>query len=248
MLLLRSDRPFDPPLEASVSDALVQQVARGEHDEALRFYRPAPTVAFGRIDARADGFAPAAAATRAHGFTPIVRAPGGRPAAYDEGSVLFDLVVRSDDVLHAREDFVRTSNAVATELRALGLDARVGAVDGEYCPGDYSINIGGRVGGRAKIVGIAQRRIRGATLVSGFVTVDGADRLRAVLVDVYAALGIDWEPATVAGVADLAPEVSAAAVEAAVGAALAPGAEGPAHPVADATLALARTLVDRHAA
>lgn len=244
MLVLGSDRPLDPPLEASVSDALVQQVARGEHEEALRFYRPAPTVAFGRVDARADGFAPAAAATRARGFAPIVRAPGGRPAAYDEGSVLFDLVVRSDDVLHAREDFVRTSDALATALAGLGLDARVGAVPGEYCPGDYSINIAGR----AKIVGIAQRRIRGATLVSGFVTVDGADRLRAVLVDVYAALGIDWEPATVAAVADLEPDVDAAAVEAAVGAALAPGAEGPARPVADTTLALARTLVDRHTA
>jgi len=244
VVLVRSAPGRPPALDAAIGHALLQQVARGEHDEALRLYRPAPTVAFGRVDAHADGFAKAVAAARAHGFAPIVRAPGGRPAAYDEGSVLFDLVVRSDDVLAARADFARTSDALARELRALGLDARVGAVDGEYCPGEFSINIGGR----AKIVGTAQRRVRGATLVGGFVTVDGAERLRAVLLDVYAALGLSWDPATVAGVAELAPGLDAAAVESAVVAALAPDADGAPRDVAEATLALAATLVERHGA
>lgn len=39
-------------------------------------------------------------------------------------------------------------------LRRLDVpEARVGQVDGEYCPGEFSIN----VGGRAKVVGSAQR-------------------------------------------------------------------------------------------
>jgi octanoyl-[GcvH]:protein N-octanoyltransferase len=226
--------------DAAISHALLLRVARGELPETLRTYRPAPTVAFGRRDALAAGFGDATAAARACGFAPMLRSAGGRPAAYDEDSVLFDLVMRSESPLTgAQEAFARSSEALAAALRDLGVDARVGPVPGEYCRGDFSLNAGGAV----KIGGTAQRRIAGATLLAGFVTVAGADRLRAVLVDVYAALGIAWEPSSLGALEDLAPDLSPDAVERAVAAALGLAAAAP----DDATLALAAELEPRHA-
>ena len=82
-------------------------------------------------------------------------------------------------------------------LRSLGVDARVGEVPGEYCPGAFSIN----ARGREKVVGVGQRLIRGAAHVGGVIVVDGAGRVRDALMPVYDALDIDWDPATSGSVA-----------------------------------------------
>jgi lipoate-protein ligase A len=238
MLLVRDATRRRPSLDAALSHALLQRVARGEQDETLRVYRPAPTVAFGRLDELSDGFSQAVAVARSHAFTPVLRAPGGRPAAYDDGSVLFDLVLRAESPLTGAQDaFARSSEALAAALRDVGVDARVGPVEGEYCRGDFSVNAGGSV----KIVGTAQRRVRGASLLGGFVTVEGAARLRAALTDVYRALAIDWDPATLGGIATSGVDE----VERAVVAALAPDAEQT--ELDAATLALAAELEPRHA-
>lgn len=206
-------RPDDPDAVL----ALLRGVAAGSLPPTLRIHRVAPTVAFGRSDALRPGYPDARAAAARHGFTPVVRAPGGHAAAYDEGSVVFELVVASGspvDGLH--ELFERTSPALAEALRSLGVDAHVGAVPGEYCRGEFTVNARGAV----KLVGTAQRRIRGASLLGGFVTVHGAARLRAVLVDVYAALGLDWVPASLGAVEDEVPGIALTAVEDAVATAL----------------------------
>jgi hypothetical protein len=96
-----------------------------------------------------------------------------------------------------------------------------------------------------KLAGLAQRAIRGAALVTGFVIVEGGDALRAVLTDVYAALGITWDPRTAGAVDALAPGVGTARVEAALLRAVGAGA-----PLAldDETLALAARLAPAHGA
>ena len=38
------------------------------------------------------------------------------------------------------ERFEEVAGLIADALRALGVDARVGEVPGEYCPGAYSVN------------------------------------------------------------------------------------------------------------
>ena len=45
------------------------------------------------------------------------------------------------------------SAAIANGLHLLGIDARVGELPNEYCPGKYSVNAEGRI----KLVGVAQR-------------------------------------------------------------------------------------------
>jgi lipoate-protein ligase A len=101
-----------------------------------------------------------------------------------------------------QERFADEARRQADALRSLGVDARVGEVSGEYCPGEFSVNARGRV----KLIGAAQRIVRGAWLLSSVVVVQAA--LRAVLEDVYGALGLDWDPTTVGAVADEAVGVT----------------------------------------
>ena len=239
--LIRQATVESPTVEVALSEALLLRVAAGELDPVLRVYRPRPTVAFGRLDALRPGYAPAAEAARERGFTPVLRSPGGHAAAYDEGTVAFDLVLPAASIVEGVQDrFAGTSDALATALGSLGVDARVGEVPGEYCRGTYTVNAGGRI----KLVGTAQRAIRSGALLAGFVTVEGAARLRGVLEPVYAALELDWNPATLGAVEDAVPDIDIDDVEHAVVSALARGADET--DVDDTTRELARERAPRH--
>jgi octanoyl-[GcvH]:protein N-octanoyltransferase len=92
-----------------------------------------------------------------------------------------------------------------------------------------------------KVVGTAQRVIKGAALLTGVVVVDGAEALRGVLTDVYDALGLAMDPATVGALRDAAPGLDDDAVEDAL-LAIAPGALTP-RALDAPTLAEAQELV-----
>ncbi|HJS97325.1 MAG TPA: hypothetical protein VJ741_23850 [Solirubrobacteraceae bacterium] len=221
--------------------ALLAFVAAKRRCPVVRCYRPAATVAFGRRDTFVPGFAAAAAAARRHGFTPVIRGAGGRAAAYDEGSLIFDEVMPADGS-QIRERFAGDAERQARALRELGVDAHVGEVPGEYCPGEFSVNARGRV----KLIGAAERIVKGAWLHSSVVVVNSTQSLRAVLTDVYAALGLDWDPSTTGAVAEEAPGAGIEDVRAALLAeygtryTLAPAS------LTDADLAHAAELLDRH--
>jgi octanoyl-[GcvH]:protein N-octanoyltransferase len=197
MRLVRETEPRPPSLEVAVSHALVERVSEGAG--VVRLYRPAPTVAFGRLDALRPGFAAAVAAARAHGFEPVLRAPGGHAVAYHAGCLGIDEAIGEPDPIAGMHDrFARSGEVLAAALRELGVDARVGRVPGEFCPGDFTVNARGAV----KLVGTAQRVVRHASLLAASVAVRDAEALRAVLVDVYRALELDMDPATVGAVED----------------------------------------------
>jgi len=190
----------DPTLDVALPHALLDLVVTGARRPVLRCYRPRATVAFGRRDTFLPGFASAAAAAHRQGFTPVIRGAGGRAAAYDEGCLIFDEIMPADGS-QIRERFAQDAGRQAHALQQLGVDARVGEVPGEYCPGEFSVNARGRV----KLIGAAERIVKGGWLHSSVVVVEGALRLRAVLEAVYAALAIDWDPDSVGAVRDEAP-------------------------------------------
>ena len=64
------------------------------------------------------------------------------------------------------------------------------------------------VAGRIKAIGTAQRVVSGAWLFSSSVVVEDPDPIRAVLTDVEAALGIDWDPTTGGSISEIHPEVT----------------------------------------
>ena len=111
----------------------------------------------------------------------------------------------------------------------------MGEVAGEYCPGAFSVNARGRV----KLIGTAQRLVRGAALLGASIVVGDGAGVRSVLTDVYAALEFDWDATTAGAVDEEVPGITLDAVEAAVIAAY-----GELEPAAldQETLALARRL------
>jgi lipoate-protein ligase A len=241
--LLRDSFPDRPALDIAVSHALLTRVARGELESTVRLYRPAPTLAFGRLDALRPGFAEAGDAARDAGFAPIVRLAGGHAAAYDEQSLIYEEIVATLDVTAGLHDRFRDgADLLADAVAGLGVETHVGEIPGEYCPGAYTVSAAGRL----KLVGIAQRAVRGGALLSAFILVGGGDRLRAALFDVYRALEIAWRPATAGALEDVAPGITMADVEEAVLAARGEDLELSPAAVDAQTLALARDLEKRH--
>lgn len=225
MDLLRGPLPPDPAapgdlagagqaLEVATAQALLRRVGRGDTGPVLRVYRPTgPAVAFGRRDVRLPGFAAAVDAVRAAGFEPCVRAPGGRAVAYTDRALVVDHVGPDPDWpsrLEAR--FAEFGELWAGALRGLGVDARVGEVPGEYCPGSHSVNARGVV----KVVGTAQRMVRGAWLFSAVLVFDGVAVLRPLLREVYDRLELPFDDASVGSVVDEAPGLTLDRVEEAV--------------------------------
>src|SRR5829696_7879745 len=150
---------MDAALAAAVTHATLRRVGRGELPAGIRLYRPAAAVGFGRLDRRLPGFGDACDAALAHGFEPVLRVVGGHAAAHDRESLVLEQFSVEP---HFATDIEPRFRAVAEPLRAalasLGVDARIGALSGEYCPGDFGLN----AAGATKVVGIAQRVVVGA--------------------------------------------------------------------------------------
>ncbi len=217
----RADDDRDPVLDVALGAALLQQVGAGG-SELLRVYRPWPTLAFSGRDCASPNIGAAAAAAVAAGFTPVRRGPGGRAAAYHPGTVCLDHIGpitagparpgSGSDVDQIRPRFTLFADVLIRALRSLGVDAQLGPVPGEYCPGEFSIN-----DGRGhKLAGTAQRLVRGAWLFGTVIVVEDAEPVRSVLDEVYRALGLDWNPASVGAVRDVAPGAGPAEVVSAV--------------------------------
>jgi octanoyl-[GcvH]:protein N-octanoyltransferase len=191
--------PDDPALDTAVSRAVMHRVAAGALPETLRLARPAAVVAFAKRDALSPGYGRALEAARGQGFGAILRLAGGRAAIFHEGTLELAHAVPDPDPkpgIHAR--FEATANLIADALRGLGVDARVGEVPGEYCPGRWSVN----AAGARKLAGIGQRVVAGGSHTGAVLVVDGAERIRTVLEPVYEALELDWDPGTVGAVAE----------------------------------------------
>jgi octanoyl-[GcvH]:protein N-octanoyltransferase len=235
--LLADAFPQRPALDMALSHALLLRVAEGARPAAVRVYEPGPTVAFSKLDSHAPGFAAACEAARAHGYEPVVRLGGGHAAAYGPGCLIHEEIAPHRSTLEGLgERYAHESELVERALLGLGVRVTAGQLEGEYCAGAHSLHAGG-----VKIAGIAQRVIKGGSLISTVLLVDAGPSLRAVLVDVYRALGIDWRPETAGSLADVAsaPALPRLAV------ALAPDGAGRGDVEAE-DLALAESLEPEH--
>ncbi len=178
---------------------MLRSVGTGARGESLRLYAPDDALLFSSLDARRPGFERAVELAREAGFVPVTRLAGGHAAVFLQSSVAFAWASPDPEAhLHIQPRFERLTGWIVDALERLGLDARVGEVPGEYCPGEYSVNIGGRV----KVMGVGQRVVRGAAHVGGVLTVSQTAALREVLVPIYEALELEFRPETAGGVAD----------------------------------------------
>ena len=169
-----------------------------------------------------------------------MRAVGGRPVAYTTEAVVVDHVKHerlAPDGMDTR--FKEFGLMYADVLQDLGIDARVGAVPGEYCPGAHSVNARGVV----KLVGTGQRVVRNGWLFSALIVVGDDARLRPLLTDVYGHLDLPFDPASLGSLSTEVPGLTVDTVEQKVLQAY--GAGSP-QPLDDATLELAAELAADH--
>jgi octanoyl-[GcvH]:protein N-octanoyltransferase len=228
--------------DTAVSRALLQRVDAGELPATLRLSRPPRVVAFSARDARSPGFSAAVAAARARGFGAVLRLAGGRPAVFTPATIAFALAEPAKTpATHITRRFRVMAEALRDAFVALGIDARVGAVPGEYCPGDWSVNARGEV----KLAGVGQRLLRRAAHTGGVVVVGDAGDVTAVLTDVHAAMGIAWDPAATGAVSDEV-DVDWESVRTAVAAAFARTHDLEPWRLDGATSRLARQLAPEH--
>jgi lipoate-protein ligase A len=191
----------------AVSRAILVRVAAGELGPTVRLHRPPTSLAFSRQDRASRGYAAAARTARAAGFEPVLRLAGGRAAVFHEGTLACAWAVPDrHPMARTTRRFRELAELLATALRGLGADARIGEVPGEYCPGAWSVN----ARGRTKLVGIGQRLIAGGAHRGAVIVVAGSERVRDALVPVYEALGLPWDPTTAGSIED---EVGGAGVE-----------------------------------
>ena len=188
-----------PALETSISRVILEAVADGKQEETLRLYRTPKIVAFGPQDINANGYRQAVQIARSAGFACVQRLAGGRAAVFHEGTLAFAWAIPD---IHPkqkiRQRFQMTAEIVSQALIALGVRASVGAVDGEYCPGEFSVN----ARGKKKIMGVGQRVIANASHMGGLIVLDGSSCMKEILIPVYSSLGLEWNPETVGSVED----------------------------------------------
>lgn len=243
MRLIVESELVDPALDAAVSRALMLRVAGGELPDTLRISRPGPSVAFGKRDVVSEGYAAAVQAARAEGYKATERLAGGRAAVFHEQTLHFGYAVRdAEPRLRVTQRFEETAALVARAFAQLGVDARVGEIEGEYCPGEHSVN----ARGEKKLMGLGQRVIKDGAYVGGVVVVAGADRVRDVLVPVYDALGLEWRPETTGSLADEVTRIGWEDARAALEAEYAVLYELEPVELDAETLALARRLAPEH--
>lgn len=244
LTLLEDSFSDDPAFDVAVSRAVMFRVARGELPETLRIARPAAVVAFAKRDALAPGYEQAVRAAEGEGFGAVLRLAGGRAAVFHEGTLeVAHAAPAADPRAGIHERFEAEATLMCRALRRLGVDSRVGEVEGEYCPGRWSVN----AGGARKLVGIGQRVVAGGSHTGSVMVVADGERVRRVLEPVYRELSLPWDPGTVGAVEAEVPgaggwEAVRDAVLAEYGARyeLVPGS------LDDETLALARELAPEH--
>ena len=175
----------------------------------LRFRRPRPTAAFSPQDTTHLDYQQIKQQAYANGFEPIERGTGGRLTVFDEHALAITIISpHADPHQHTMKRYESFAGAIAGALVKLGIDARIGELPNEYCPGKFSINAEGRV----KLVGIAQRMNRRCIQMGAIIAVERSDRACDAIADAYQAMGLAFDSATYGAISELQPNVAYADV------------------------------------
>lgn len=167
----------------SVQAALILQEAfaltmAGDGEIAVCTWRHARALLVSARERRLPDFDAAVADVQAQGYTVCIRSFGGLAVPLDPGVVC---VTACGPQEWGQHEAFSDLAALLAQAAARWCKAEVGEVPGAYCPGRFDIATGGR-----KWAGIAQRRVRGATLVSAFVNVEPNPQRAAVVRAFYA--------------------------------------------------------------
>ncbi|CAA9482625.1 MAG: Protein:protein lipoyl transferase [uncultured Rubrobacteraceae bacterium] len=214
MQILVSDGLDLPEDGFGLQQAILEEVASGTRGPATLMWSSSRYVGATRPETRLSGFSAARRLAEEDGFPVLVRNSGGGAVAANEGSISFSITFPVEDLRHGLyERYTEGAELVVEAMRRVGVEAEPGEVEGEFCPGAYSVRVGGPDG--FKVAGLAQRVTRRAARMEALVLVTRTAEVRDVLARFYGALGLPFRPA---GVADLPETDVAAVIEALAGA------------------------------
>ncbi|CAA9410183.1 Protein:protein lipoyl transferase [uncultured Rubrobacteraceae bacterium] len=180
-----------------LQQAVLEEVAAGSRGSAALLWTSSRYVGATYPETRLPGFGEATRLAEESGFPVLVRNSGGGAVAANEGSISFSLTYPVEDLRHGLYDrYTEGVELVVAALDRLDVAAEAGEVEGEFCPGAYSVRSGGYSG--IKVAGLAQRVTRHAARVEALILVTQTAELRGVLGLFYGALGHPFRPESVA--------------------------------------------------
>lgn len=180
-----------------LQQAILEEVSAGSRAPTALLWTSFRYIGATHPEIRLPGFSAAARLAEEAGFPVLVRNSGGGAVAANEGSVSFSLISPVEDLRRGLyERYAEGAELIVTALDRLGVVAEAGEVEGEFCPGAYSIRSGGHAG--FKVAGLAQRVTRRAARMEALILVDKTAELRGILKPFYEALGLPFRPESVA--------------------------------------------------
>lgn len=199
MELLR-EAEEDPALDVAVSHALLERAAR-EKVACVRLWRPRrPALSLGRLDLREPAAQRVARLAERSGVTPVRRLAGGRAAVLDDGCLCIGWAEPEPRLEESGERYRRAAEVVEEALAALGVAAVREELEGEWCPGAWSVR-----GASGKLAGLAQRVITGAAWCEALIVVRRSGAHRPLAQEVHRLLGIPWRAAAQGTLAEELP-------------------------------------------
>lgn len=205
---------FDDPEDGfGLQQATLEEVGERKQKATMLAWNSSPYVAATRLETRLPGFREAVDAIETLGFPVIVRNSGGGAVAANEGSLSFSLTFPVEDM--GRDLFERYGEGVdlvSAALRRVGVEAEGGEVEGEFCPGAYSVRSGGERG--VKHAGLAQRVTKRAARIEALILVRDTSKLVPVLEKFYGTLDLPFRPSSIGDIsASVESAVEALAAE-----------------------------------
>ena len=180
-----------------LQQAVLEEVAAGARGHTMLLWTSSPYIGVTYRETRLPCFGTAAKLAEEAGFPVLVRNSGGGAVAANEGSISFSLTSPVEDLRRGLyERYTEGAELIVAALAKLGVAAEAGEVEGEFCPGAYSVRTGGYSG--AKIAGLAQRVTRKAARLEALVLVTKTAELRRILESFYGTLGLPFRSGSVA--------------------------------------------------
>ena len=179
-----------------LQQVVVEDVAAGARGPTALTWNSSRYVAPTSREKRLPGFGRAAEIAEESGFPMLIRNSGGGAVAANRGSISFSLTFPVEDLRHGLyERYAEGVDLISSALRNLGVPAEAGEVEGEFCPGAYSIRSGGKRG--IKHAGLAQRVKKRAARLEALILVSDTASLVPVLQRFYGALDLPFRPESI---------------------------------------------------
>lgn len=160
------------------TDVLTNE-ASASQQAFLHFWETDKTVILGMKDTRLPNLAEALKVLTTHGYHYVARNSGGLAVVADEGILNVSLIIPipENQKISIPEAYEMMWHVIKQAFADFPVTIEAKEISDSYCPGDYDLSIKGR-----KFAGIAQRRIRQGIAVMIYLSVNGPQTERGLMI------------------------------------------------------------------